>query len=170
VLTLQDLRHLLVSFQVPLFTASDLDQRARSLRTAGLIPNPGRGGASPPARPEHVAAILIGVAAPAAAGAAGHVREIGALVPTAGEAPFSADDFAQALAAPIAAPERAAEIYAVRIGTDAAFAFISLAPETAGEAPRVVTFGEPPAARRSVLISGPLLLRLAEGYSIKAVD
>lgn len=103
----RDLERVIANFTR--FAPSDLALRIRALREAGFIPT-GRGPTSPEVRAEHVAAVLIGVAAaPRPANAAAQCLLFSGLLGSTGRS--FADDLAQV----IAAPERAYRVAWVRV-------------------------------------------------------
>jgi len=80
--------------------ASEIDQRMRGLREAGLLPVGGRGLNAPDIEPEHAAAILVSLAATErAADAAEAVRAYSAMLLVAGKRFGETPSFGESLAA-----------------------------------------------------------------------
>jgi hypothetical protein len=52
-----------IAYHNPVWTPSDVEQRARLLREGGLLPHGGRGRPSPPVIPRDVATLLLGLSA-----------------------------------------------------------------------------------------------------------
>lgn len=85
---------------------SEIDQRTRGLRDAGMLPVGGRGLNAPDIEPQHAAAILLSLAAsdraPDAVDAARTRLE---MVPVEGKSPAATQNFATALAAILSDPD-----------------------------------------------------------------
>lgn len=140
------------------FWHSDLDQRLRSLRAAGILENPGRGGRSPEATPRDAAVLLIGAAARPVARTAEHSVAVGSLTRYDDDVFYGAS-FAEALADILAAPKLAAVVDEIQIGSDCAFA--SIARRSHAATLCLALYGSVPRARRCVVLSGAVVHDIA---------
>lgn len=107
------------------FGATAIDQTARSLRPAGLLPVGGRGFAAVDIEPRHAANMLIGLTAAKHPGAAAYAVVAYRVLPTADGTAFEGhQNFGDALSAVLASTELASRIRCVLISKSHPLAFI----------------------------------------------